>query len=79
LRSYLVRKVEAPVYKAEKTAVEICHADHVTPSPQKVALTSPTSGGLSVGTVSYTFLVHVSRLRTPKDTISYTKVKERGD
>jgi hypothetical protein len=41
-----------PVQKGENTAIGIRHADHVAPSnPQKLALTSPTSGGLSVGTV----------------------------
>jgi hypothetical protein len=39
-----------PVYKIEDMAVGIRHADHVAPSnPQKLALTSPTSGGCSVG------------------------------
>jgi hypothetical protein len=28
----LDRKVAAPVYKTENTAVGICHADHVAPS-----------------------------------------------
>jgi hypothetical protein len=38
--------------KNENTAVEIRHADHVAPSnPQKLALTSPTSSGRSVGIV----------------------------
>jgi hypothetical protein len=41
-----------PIYKAENTAVGIRHADHVAPSnPQKLALTSPTSHGRSVGIV----------------------------
>jgi hypothetical protein len=41
-----------PVYKAENTAIGIRHADHVAPRyPQKLALTSPTSGGRSVGIV----------------------------
>jgi hypothetical protein len=36
----------------ENTAVGICHADHVAPLyQQKLALTSPTSGGCSVGIV----------------------------
>jgi hypothetical protein len=40
------------VYKSENTAVGICHADHVAAIyPQRLALTSPTSGGRSVGTV----------------------------
>jgi hypothetical protein len=38
--------------KTEKTVVGIRFADHVTPLyPQKLALTSPTGGGLSVGIV----------------------------
>jgi hypothetical protein len=37
----LERKVAAPVKKTEITAVGIRHADHVTPYPQKLALTSP--------------------------------------
>jgi hypothetical protein len=40
----LLRKVAAPVWKAENTAVGIRDADHV-------ALSSPTSGGRSVGVV----------------------------
>jgi hypothetical protein len=40
----LDRKLAAPVYKTENTAVRIRHADHV-------AITSPTSGGRSVGIV----------------------------
>jgi hypothetical protein len=40
----LKEKVAAPVYKCENTAVGIRHANHV-------ALTSPTSGGRSVGIV----------------------------
>jgi hypothetical protein len=48
----LDRKITAPVYKTENTVVEIRHADHVTPFyPQKLAITSPTSGGGSVGIV----------------------------
>jgi hypothetical protein len=44
--------VVVPVKKSENTAVEIRHAGHLTPLyPQKLALTSPTSGGLSVGIV----------------------------
>jgi hypothetical protein len=31
----LDRKVAAPVYKTEITAVGICHADHVAPSIRK--------------------------------------------
>jgi hypothetical protein len=48
----LDRKVAAPVYKTENTAVGIRHADHVAPSISKtLAITSPTSGGRSVGIV----------------------------
>jgi hypothetical protein len=48
----LEEKVAAPVKKTEITAVKICHADHVAPSnPQNLGLTSPTSGGPSVGIV----------------------------
>jgi hypothetical protein len=49
LRSYLKERIVASVYKAENTAAGILHADHVAPLyPQKLSLTSPTSGGLSV-------------------------------
>jgi hypothetical protein len=48
----LDRKVAAPVYKTENTAVGISYADHVAPSiRKKLAITSPTSGGRSVGIV----------------------------
>jgi hypothetical protein len=48
----LDRKVAAPVYKTENAAVEIRHADHVAPSiRKKLTITSPTSGGRSVGVV----------------------------
>jgi hypothetical protein len=48
----LDRKVAAPVYKTENTAVGIRHADHVAPSiSKKLAITSTTSGGRSVGIV----------------------------
>jgi hypothetical protein len=48
----LDRKLVAPVYKTENTAVGIRHADHVAPSIlKKLAITSPTSGGRSVGIV----------------------------
>jgi hypothetical protein len=41
-----------PVQKAENMTVEIRHADHVaTFYPQKLALTSPISGGRLVGIV----------------------------
>jgi hypothetical protein len=50
--SLLDRKVAAPVYKTENTAVGIRHADHVTPSIRKeLAITSPTGGSRSVGIV----------------------------
>jgi hypothetical protein len=43
---------ECQVWKAENTAVGIRHADHVALSDhKKLALTSPTSGGRSVGIV----------------------------
>jgi hypothetical protein len=45
----LDRKVAAPVYKTENTAVGIRHADHVAPSVRKkLVITSLTSGGRSV-------------------------------
>jgi hypothetical protein len=45
-------KVAAPVQETENTAVGIRHADHVAPSIcKKLALTSPTRGGSSVGIV----------------------------
>jgi hypothetical protein len=48
----LDRIVAAPVYKTKYTAVGIRHADHVTPSiRKKLAITSPTIGGSSVGIV----------------------------
>jgi hypothetical protein len=48
----LDRKVAAAVYKSENTAVGIRHADHVVLSiSKKVAITSPRSGGRSVGIV----------------------------
>jgi hypothetical protein len=44
--------VAAPVKKAENTAVGIRHADHVAPPlRKKLALTSLTSGGRSLGIV----------------------------
>jgi hypothetical protein len=46
----LEEKVAAPVQKTEIMAAGIRCADHTTPLyPQKLALTSPTSGGRSVG------------------------------
>jgi hypothetical protein len=48
----LDREVAAPVYKTENTALGIRHANHVAPSVRKkLAFTSPTSGGRSVGIV----------------------------
>jgi hypothetical protein len=48
----LIKKVAAPVYKTENTAVGIRHADHVAPSiRKKLAITSPTIGGRLVGIV----------------------------
>jgi hypothetical protein len=48
----LDRKVAAPVYKTENMAVGIRHTDHVAPCiRKKLAITSPTSGGRSVGIV----------------------------
>jgi hypothetical protein len=45
-------KLVAPVKKTDNTAVGIRHADHVAPSiRKKFAITSPTSGGRSVGIV----------------------------
>jgi hypothetical protein len=47
-----LRKVADPVYKTENTAVGIRHTDHVAPSiRKKFAITSPTSGGRSVGII----------------------------
>jgi hypothetical protein len=48
----LEEKVAAPVWKTEITAEGIRRADNATPLyPQRLALTSPTSGGLSVSIV----------------------------
>jgi hypothetical protein len=48
----LDRKVAAPAYKIENTVVRIRHADHVAPSiRKKLTITSPPSGGRSVGIV----------------------------
>jgi hypothetical protein len=50
----LERKEATPVYKTENTAVGIRHANHVAPSiRKKLAITSPTSGGSSVGIVRW--------------------------
>jgi hypothetical protein len=35
IKELLGRKVAAPVYKAENTAIEIRHADHMAPSIRK--------------------------------------------
>jgi hypothetical protein len=52
IEELLDRKVAAPVSKTENTAVGIRHADQVAPSiRKKLAITSPTSGGRSVGVV----------------------------
>jgi hypothetical protein len=52
LRSYLEEKVAAPVYKTEITAVwNTSRWPRDTFYPQKLVLTSPTSGGRSVGIV----------------------------
>jgi hypothetical protein len=46
----LEETVAAPVYKTEITVVGVRRADHARPLyPQKLALTSPTSDGRSVG------------------------------
>jgi hypothetical protein len=48
----LDKKVVAPVWKTVNTAIRIRHADHMVPSIcKKLAITSPTSGGRSVGIV----------------------------
>jgi hypothetical protein len=48
----LRRKVAASVYKAGKTAVGIRHADHVAISIRKKStLTSPVTGGCSIGII----------------------------
>ena len=47
-----MKKVAAPGLENRLTAVGTRCADHVTPLyPQKLALTSPTGGGRSVGIV----------------------------
>jgi hypothetical protein len=49
----LEEKVDALVEKTEITAYGIRRADYPTPLyPRKLTLTSPTSGGRSVGVVS---------------------------
>jgi hypothetical protein len=47
----LDRKVAAHIQKTDTTAVGIRHADDVAPSIRKFGITSPTSGGRSVGVV----------------------------
>jgi hypothetical protein len=48
----LIEKWRLLSRKPTNTAVGIRHADHVVPSiRKKLAITSPTSGGLSVGIV----------------------------
>jgi hypothetical protein len=72
LRSYSEEKVAAPVYKAENTAVDFRHAGHMAPSIlKKLVLTSPTSGGRSVGIVrsrtqatEFSLVVWLSKDRT---------------
>jgi hypothetical protein len=52
MRSYLEEKIAASVFKTENTALRIRRTDHPIPLfSQKLALTSPTSGGWSVGIV----------------------------
>jgi hypothetical protein len=61
----LTENIAAPVYRAENTAVGIRHAVHVAPFiRKKLALTSLTSGGRSVGIV---------RLRTEATEFFYTR------
>jgi hypothetical protein len=63
----LERKVAAPVYKTENTTVGIRHADHAAPSiHKKLAITSLTTGGRSVGVV-----------RTRTQTIEFFSLFER--
>jgi hypothetical protein len=69
----LEEKVAAPVYKTENTAVGIRHADHIVPSiRKKLALTSLTSDGRSVGIIpsrtqvtefSFSFIAIMSPVR----------------
>jgi hypothetical protein len=52
IEELLERKVAAPDYKIQTTVIGIRQAVHVVPLyPQKLALTSPISGGHSVGIV----------------------------
>jgi hypothetical protein len=75
----LEEKVAAPVQKTENTVGGIRQADHVAPLyPEKLVLSSPTSGGHSVGIV---------RSRTKATEFSFYLIKqhatkkcgERGD
>jgi hypothetical protein len=70
----LDRKVTAPVYKTENTAVGIRHTDHVAPSiRKKLAITSLTSVSRSVGIVrSWTQTMEFSLVR---NTTSTTHIK----
>jgi hypothetical protein len=53
IEELLERKSSGSGLEIENTAVRIRHADHVAPSiRKKLALTSPTIGGLSVRIVS---------------------------
>jgi hypothetical protein len=48
----LLDRAAVPVYKTENTALGIRHSDHVAPcTRKKLAITSPTIGGRSVGIV----------------------------
>jgi hypothetical protein len=48
---YIILLYKIPVYRAENTVVAIRHANQVAPSiRKKLALSSQTSGGRSVGT-----------------------------
>jgi hypothetical protein len=68
----LDRKVAAPVWKTENTAVGIRQADHVAPYIHNMlSITSPMSGGLSVGivrsrtqTMEFSFFLVWSKLYT---------------
>jgi hypothetical protein len=64
----LDRKVAAPVWKSENTAVGNSHADHVAPSiHKKLAITALTSGGRSVGIV-------LSRTQTMEFSFSFSEL-----
>jgi hypothetical protein len=76
----LDRKVAVPVYKTENTAVGIRHADHATLFiRKKLAITSPTSGGRSVGIVrsrTQTMEFIFKRILTYKNNVYYMSAKE---